>query len=214
MTIKLWAFAQSGNCYKVAFLLNALGLKWEPVFVDYFGGETRSAKYRAEVNEMGEAPVFDDGEVRLTQSGVILDYLASKHGRFGGSTEAEKREVLRWVLFDNHKFTSFFATHRFLKSFPTTAPDPAVLGFLRARAEAAYDIVNAHLAKQPFMAGDMVTIADFSMSGYVFYPPEETGFDIPAKYPHIEAWRQRLMAVPGWAGPYEVLPGERLLPKW
>jgi glutathione S-transferase len=211
---KLHCFAQSGNSYKVAFMLNALGVPWTPVFVDYFGGETRSPKYRAEVNEMGEAPVLVDSEVTLSQSGVILDYLAQKHARFGGRTDAEKREVLRWVLFDNHKFTSFFATLRFMKSFAPAAPDPAVLGFLRARAEAAYDIVNTHLGRQPFMAGDEVTVADFSFSGYVFYPLEESGFDIAARYPHIEAWRQRLMALPGWASPYDVLPGERMAPKW
>ncbi len=101
-----------------------------------------------------------------------------------------------------------------MKSFSPTAPDAAVLGFLRARAEAAYDIVNTHLAIQPFMAGDALTIADFSLSGYVFYPPEERGFDIAAKYRYIDAWRQRLMALPGWADPYDLLPGERIAPRW
>jgi glutathione S-transferase len=43
---KLHAFSQSGNCYKVALMLDVLGLPWEPVFVDYFAGQTRSAQYR------------------------------------------------------------------------------------------------------------------------------------------------------------------------
>ena len=119
---RLHAFAQSGNTFKVAFMLRALALPYESVFVDYFGGATREPQWREGVNEMGEIPVLEDGERRLTQSGAILTYLAAKHGRFGGETEDEKLEVLRWLLFDNHKFTSYFGTYRFMKSF---APDAA-----------------------------------------------------------------------------------------
>ena len=119
---RLHCFGQSGNAFKVAFMLRALGVPYENVFVDYFGGVTRAAAWREGVNEMGEIPVLDDGERRLTQSGAILMHLAAKHGRFGGESEEERHEVLRWILFDNHKFTSYFATYRFMKSFGPTAP--------------------------------------------------------------------------------------------
>jgi glutathione S-transferase len=127
---RLHAFAQSGNCFKVAFLLRALKQPFEPVFVDYLQGITREAAWRNQTNEMGEIPVLEDGARRLTQSGVILTYLAAKHGKFGGATDDEKLEVLRWLLFDNHKFTSYFGTYRFMKAFSPTPPDPAVMTFL------------------------------------------------------------------------------------
>jgi len=57
---KLHSFCQSGNCYKVALMLDALGQPWEPVFVDYFGGQTRTVQYRESVNELGEAPEVQD----------------------------------------------------------------------------------------------------------------------------------------------------------
>lgn len=212
---RLHSFCQSGNSFKVAFMLRALGQPWEPVFVDYMaGGQTRKPEWRDEVNEMGEAPVLEDGDKRLTQSGAILSYLADKHGAFGGRTPEERYEVLRWLLFDNHKFTSFFATYRFLKAFGPAAPDPAVMAFLRGRFEGAFAIVNKHLANRPFMVGEEPTIADMSMSAYLFYPAEESGVDAARLYPEIGAWLQRLRQVPGWADPYEVLPGERILPKW
>ena len=44
------------------------------------------------------------------------------------------------------------------------------------------------------------------MAGYVFYPPEETGFDIATAYPAIDAWRKRIAALPGWKLPYEMMP--------
>jgi glutathione S-transferase len=54
---QLYCFAQSGNAYRVALMLNLIGADWEPIFVDFFvGGETRTAKYRTEINEMGEVP--------------------------------------------------------------------------------------------------------------------------------------------------------------
>ena len=80
---QLYCFAQSGNAYRAALMLNLIGADWQPVFVDFFkGGETRTPKYRAEVNEMGEAPVLVHGARKLSQSAVILTYLAERTGRF------------------------------------------------------------------------------------------------------------------------------------
>src|SRR5438067_3668398 len=110
---QLHCFAQSGNSYKAALMLNLIGADWAPLFVDFFKGETRSDAYRSAVNEMGEAPVLTHGGKKLSQSGVILSYLAERSGKFGGDGADDKREVLRWILFDNHKFTSYLATYRF-----------------------------------------------------------------------------------------------------
>jgi len=163
---------------------------------------------------MGEAPILEDGARRITQSGAILTYLADQHGAFGGSTAEERLEVLRWLLFDNHKFTSYFASYRFSKSFGPAAPDAAVMAWLKGRMDGAFDIVNKHLAARPFMVGSAPTIADFSMSGYMFYPSEESNYPLDERFPHIAAWVQRMKAIPGWADPYAVMPGERIAPKW
>ena len=71
MTIKLYCFGESGNSYKAALALELSGLDWEPVKVDFFGGEARSEAYRTNVNEMGEAPVLVDGDFKTSQSGAI-----------------------------------------------------------------------------------------------------------------------------------------------
>jgi glutathione S-transferase len=207
---RLHCFAQSGNAYKVALMLNLCGLPWEPVFVDYFKGETRGEHYRGEVNEMGEVPALDiGGGKRLTQSGIILDLLARETGKFAPEGEEEREECWRWILFDNHKFTSYFATHRFLRVFVKDT-DPAVLAFLRARAEGAYAIADKHLARHAFLLGERPTIADISLCGYVFFSPEETGFDLATAYPAIEAWRNRIKLLAGWKHPYDLMPGHPL----
>lgn len=205
---RLHCFPESGNAYKAALMLALCGADWEPVFVDYASGVTRGNDWRDATNEMGEAPVLEHGAERLTQSGVILHYLAEKFGRFGGESPAEKREILRWILFDNHKFTSYFATHRFLYSLAPGEPDPAVLAFLRTRAEAAFAVVEKRLANHRFITGARPTIADISMVGYLYFPPEETGFDIPADYPNIATWIARISSLDGWQGPFDLIPGQ------
>ncbi|HMA08023.1 MAG TPA: glutathione S-transferase [Ramlibacter sp.] len=211
---RLHGFCQSGNSYKVAFFLRALGQPWEPVFVDFMNGVTRTPAWRDQTNPMGEAPVLEDGARRLTQSGVILTYLAKKHGQYGGATEDEQLEVLRWILFDNHKFTSYFATYRFMKAFGPSAPEPSVMAWLRGRMDNAFAIVDKQLAATPFITGEKPTIADFSLGGYMFYPVEESGYEVAGRFPHIQAWQARMRALPGWASPYDILPGERLQPRW
>lgn len=214
MVYKLHGFSQSGNTFKVAFALRAMGQPFETVFVDFMNGVTRTPDWRAGTNAMGEVPVLDDGAKRLTQSGVILTYLADKHGRFGGRNADERLDVLRWLFFDNHKFTSYFASYRFNKAFGPSAPDPAVMGWLKGRIDNAFGIADKHLAGRSFLVGDAPTIADFSLSGYLFYPVEESGIDIAKTHPNLAAWVARLRALPGWGDPYEVLPGQRIAPKW
>jgi glutathione S-transferase len=206
---RLHCFAQSGNAYKAALMLTLTGLEWEPVFVDFFKGETRGERYRREINEMGEVPVLEIGGKRIAQSGVILDRLSRETGKFAPQNEEAREECWRWILFDNHKFTNFFAVHRFLRTFVKGA-DPAVIAFLKMRAETAYAIADKHLTGRAFMLGDKPTIADISMAGYVFFAPEETGIDIAASYPAIDAWRNRIKALPGWRHPYDLMPGHPL----
>ena len=207
-------FCQSDNTFKVAFLLRALAQPWQPVFVDYMNGTTRDPRWREAANEMGEVPVLIDGARRLTQSGVILTHLAGKHGAFGGADGEEQQEVLRWLFFDNHKFTSYFATYRFMKAFGATAPDPAVMAWFRGRLDSSFAIVDKHLEHRHYMVGHGPTIADLSLCGYLFFPLDETGYEVAVRYSHISAWLSRIQAIPGWANPYDILPGERIAPKW
>jgi glutathione S-transferase len=215
---RLHGFCQSGNTFKVAFMLRAAKLPWQAVYVDFMNGVTRTPEWRAQHNVMGEAPMLEegpeDGGRLLTQSAAILLHLADKHGAYGGATDDERQEVLRWLFFDNHKFSSYFANYRWMKAFAPTAPDAAVMAFLRTRVDAAYGVLDKHLAGRRFVVGDAPTIADFSLSGYAFYPQEESGLDVQAQFPNVAAWRERLKKVEGWGDPYEVLPGERIAARW
>ena len=205
MTIKLYCFGESGNAYKAALALELSGLDWEPVYVDFFGGEARSPEFR-EINPMGEVPVMVDGDVTLSQSGVIQDYVSSKSGKLGGKSAAERREVLRWQFWDNHKMSSQIGMTRFLMNFLPEDKRPAeVIAFNQGRLKAAYKVLETELADKNWLVGDDVTIADISCCGYLFYP-EPFGFD-RADWPNINAWLDRISALPGWKHPYDLMPG-------
>ncbi len=208
MTIKLYCFGESGNAYKAALPLHLSGLDYEMVEVDFFGGETRSPEYRANINEMGEAPVLVDGDVKLTQSGVIQQYITDKTSKFGGASQAEKYEVLRWVLFDNHKLSSVAGPTRFLSNFlPEEKRPQPIIDFNIGRLAAAYDILNKALEGKDWLVGDGATNADFCCCGYLFYP-EPFGFD-RAEWPNIDAWLSRIEGLEGYKAPYDLMPGRK-----
>ena len=205
MTATLYCFGESGNAYKAALTMELAGYAWAPRFVDFFGGETRMPEFRA-LNPMGEVPVLVDGATTLSQSGAIQFHVAQATGRLGGTTPAEQAEVLRWVLWDNHKLSSQAGMTRFLMNFlpPEKRPEP-VIGFMQGRLKAAYDVLNRHLDARGWIVGDAPTIADCACAGYLYYP-EPFGFD-RADWPNIDAWLTRLAAQPGWKHPYDLMPG-------
>jgi glutathione S-transferase len=182
---RLYCFGESGNCYKAALMLQLSRMDWEQIHVDYFDGETRSEEYRGKVNEMAEAPVLLHGPLTLSQSGVILDYLADRARKFGPKSEDERREILRWILFDNHKFTSYAATLRFMLTYRKTG------------------VLDRHLASRDFVIGKRPTIADLSLCGYLFFG-DELGVD-PASFANIGKWLDRIRALPDWKHPYELM---------
>lgn len=155
---------------------------------------------------MGEVPYLTNGDVKLSQSGAIQDYIAEITGRFGGKTSDERREILRWVLWDNHKLSSQAGTTRFLMNFLPENKRPAeVIAFLQGRLKAAYKTLNNALEGRDWLVGDEITNADISCCGYLYYP-EPFGFD-RKDYPNIDSWLDRIADQPGWKHPYDLMPG-------
>ena len=204
--MKLYCFGESGHSYKAALALQLAGIDWTPIFVDFFNGETRSDQYRNQVNEMGEAPVLVDGDIKLTQSGVIQNYLYNRTGKHGGKDEAEKLEILRWVLWDNHKFSSFAGNTRFLMNFfPKDKRPQPVIDFNLARLRSSYGILENALTDKDFLVGNSISHADMTCCAYLYYP-EPFGFERD-DWPNIDRWLGNISTTPGWQHPYDLMPG-------
>jgi glutathione S-transferase len=208
-TYRLHYFPESGNSYKLALMLTLCGQSFEPVWTDFGGGVTRTEEWRRTVNEMGEIPVLEEDGIRLTQTAPILLKLAQQYGRFGGESEQDQFEVLRWLFWDNHKLSGYMATYRFLRTF-TASADPQVLRYLRKRLDDFLSILAQHMARHAFAIGDRPTVADFSMMAYLSYPADETGYDFATSHPAVSDWLARIAALPGWRSAYDLLPGKRL----
>ena len=205
MTMKLHCFGESGNAYKAALTLELTEAEWEPVFVDFFGGATRTPEFR-DLNVMGEVPVLEDGDTVLTQSGVIQDYISSKTGKLGGKSADERREILRWMFFDNHKVSGVAGPLRFNTNFlPEDKRNADVNAFLTMRLPSALKVLETHLERRDWVAADRLTVADIALAGYLYYP-EAYGFD-RGDFPNIDGWLTRLSDTPGWKAPYDLMPG-------
>lgn len=200
----LHCFLESGNAYKAALMLQLTGADWEPQWVDFFKGATRSPEFR-DLNVQGEVPVLVDhtaGDKPLTQSGAILKYLSDKTGQFGANSADEEYDILRWLLWDNHKLTANIATFRFLSHFMKKEGDD--VEFLKGRGMSALKVLNIHLSDREWIALDRPTIVDLSCCGYLFWP-EQFGVDWK-NFPAIGAWLERIKSLENWASPEALLP--------
>jgi len=201
----LHCFLESGNSYKPALMLQLCGADWQAQWVDFFKGAHRSPEFLAK-NELGEVPVLIDhtqGDLAISQSGVMLYHLAKQLGQFGPESDEEEREIMRWILFDNHKLTGYISVYRFLNKFMNKGDTPEAQ-FMQARMITAIKNLNRHLDGRDFIAADRATIADISSIGYLTWPDH---FNVSWNdYPHIKNWLGRMASLPNYATPEELLP--------
>lgn len=202
MAAKLYCFGESGNAYKAALTMELAGYDWEPVYVDFFNGEARSSDYRA-LNEMGEAPVFVEGDLTLTQSCVIQLHVAEKTGKF---LAEDRNEMMRWLFWDGQKGSGQQGSLRFLMNFlPEEKRPQEAIRWLKGRVLTALATLEGHLQGRDWIVGDAPSLADFACCGYLYYP-EPFGFE-RKEFPNIDRWLDGISALPGWKHPYDLMPG-------
>ena len=200
---QLYCFAESGNAYKAALTLELAGVEWDRIFVDFFKGEARSEAF-LKINPMGEVPVLIHGDVNIAQSGVMQDFITKETNQFLPQNDAEAREVMRWVLWDNHKLSSQAGVARFLNNFlPEDKRPVGAYDFLQGRLKAAYKVLDTHLKDRDWIASNGPTAADFSCCGYLYYP-EEFGFS-RADWPEISRWLDNISQLDHWKHPYDLM---------
>jgi GSH-dependent disulfide-bond oxidoreductase len=156
----------SPNPVKVALMLEETGLPYVVHKVDTFKGEQHTPAFRA-INPNAKVPVIVDGDSVVFDSNAILLYLAEKTGRFGGQT-GERATVLSWLMFVATGLSPFSgqAVH-FLHMAPEKLPY-AQNRYLR-ETERHYQVMDAQLAKQRYLAGADYSIADMAAWGWMNY---------------------------------------------
>ena len=202
--MRLYDHPASANCLKPRILLRQLGIDYEPVTVDLFARETRTAEHMAR-NPDGRVPVLelDSGET-LPESGAILLYLAEgtpllPDGRL------ERARVHQWMFFEQNQIEAQLAVTRFLVLTGRAEKYPEVTQSLVARGHGALSSLARGLADdRPFICGDAYTVADIALHAYV-HCGADAGVD-PSALPHVRAWLGRVEATPGFVNDLAPIP--------
>jgi len=193
--MKLYDYPASCNCYKVRLLLSNLGLDYERVPVDIFGGDTLTDQF-ALINPARATPVLetDDGRF-LPESGAILLYLA--HGTpLLPSEPFELAQVVRWLQYEQADLVPAIGGLRFrLLAGRLSETDPDAVR-RREEADQVLRLLDDQLFARSFLVGERYTVADIAVYGYT-HRAGEAGIDLDP-YPNVRAWLTRVEEQPGY----------------
>ena len=176
--------ARSGNCQKIACLLNTLGIGFDWVEVDIAGGGTRTAAFLA-INPAGQVPavVLDDGRT-LAQSNAILRFFARGTDLLPDEPFAQAK-VDEWLFWEQYSHEPYVAVARSQVINGRATPD-TLDPVLKAKAVAALAYLDAALQGRDWLANDAPSIADIALAAYTRLAPE-AGFDLSAT-PNVARW--------------------------
>jgi glutathione S-transferase len=192
---KLYNFQPSGNCYKLRLLLSQLAISYELVEVNILEQASRTPKFLAK-NPNGRVPLLQVGEQFLPESNAGLWYLA-QDSDFMPSDEFERAQVLQWLFFEQYSHEPNIATVRYWISILNAGTEYAnEITEKRMKGYAALDVMETHLATQPYFVGQRYSIADIALYAYT-HVAHEGGFDL-SLYPHINRWIQVVASQPNY----------------
>ena len=191
--MRLYDYDASANCYKARLLLAHLGLEYERVPIDIFGGDTLTDAYAAK-NPARATPVLetDDGRY-LQESNAILWYLAEGTD-FLPDDPFDRAHVLKWLILEQTDVMLGIGGYRFRIQTGRWTPDDPRAVQRREIGLAALRMLDEHLRERTFLVAERYTIADISVYAYAHTAPE-AGFDV-AELPGVLAWLRRVEQQP------------------
>jgi glutathione S-transferase len=199
--MKLYINPLSPNVRRVRLTAAFLGQQLEEKTLDFTKGEHKSPEYLA-LNPNGAVPTLVDGDFVLTESRVIMQYLASKKPESGLLPRDEKAraDVTRWQFWDSSHFSPQVGTlvfQRMLKPmFGMGEPDAVKIEEALTNHRRFAAVLNGHLEGKRYVVGDAVTLADLTIASTLMYVKQA---DVPiAEFPHLTAWLSRMTELEAW----------------
>ena len=200
--MRLHDYPASANCYKVRLLLAQLGLDYERVNVDIFGGDTLTDEF-ARLNPARMTPVLDTDDGPLPESGAILVHLA-EGTELLPADPAVRAQVMRWLFYEQAEIQPGIAGLRFRLLTGRLDPDDPAVAARQETGAAALQVLDDHLREHPFLAGERYSIADISLYAYV-HVACDARFDLDA-YPAVRDWIERVEATPRHMNDLQPMP--------
>jgi len=182
--MKIFGDTKSGNCLKVKWVCDLLGLPHEWIAVDILKSETRTPEFLA-LNPAGQVPllVLDDGRA-LAQSNAIIRYLARDSALIPRDDFATGK-MDEWLFWEQYSHEPYVAVCRFQMAYlgkKASDLDPQKV----ERGYAALRRLELQVAQTPFLVGASLTLADIACVAYTRVA-HEGGFDM-IDYPHVKRW--------------------------
>jgi glutathione S-transferase len=209
--MKLYGFPPSPNTWKVRAVAAHLGLPLELEFVDLTKGASRTPAYLA-INPTGRTPTLVDGDFKLWESNAILQYIAAKSASplsLWPNDPRARAEISRWQCWQlahwDAEACAPLTFQRLVKKLVNLGPpdETVVAKGLEAFNKEA-KVLDDHLAKQKYLVGDSLTLADFAVAAPLFYAKPA---DMPlGAYANLRAWFERVAALPCWGETAPQLP--------
>jgi glutathione S-transferase len=195
--LTLYSMPSSGNSYKVRLLMAKLGIPFKHIAAEYGSGVTTSEAFRA-MNPNGKVPLLqlEDGRL-LAESNAILLYLA-EGTRFVPQDSYARAKVHEWMFFEQNYHEGTVAVRAAVLTYLHRAHQktPENLASLLEGGHRALGVMEAQLAKTPYLAGDIFTAADICLYAYTHSAGFKGGFEME-RFPNINQWLARCAADPG-----------------
>lgn len=204
----LYGHPESGHSYKVKLLMDVSGVEYEYKLIDIdLAREERPEPFRSlSLPRFGEVPLLTHGDDVYVQSNAILCFLARYLESFGGQDANMMSRAMEWLFWEHNKIGLCLPHLRLARNFfPEQYPQGAI-DWLQSRYDADVGRFAMELSDgRPFILGDAISIADFSLAGYVYWA-NQAKVELP---PAVLAWARRIAKLPGWKLPYALLSPER-----
>ena len=180
----------SGNCLKVKWTAERLGIPFTWKNIDIMRGESRTPAFLA-MNPAGQVPtvVLDDGRA-LAQSNAIILHLAWSSALIPADS-FERAKMLEWMFWEQYSHEPTVAVARFQMKYLGRRREELDLELLE-RGDAALRRLEAGLAGRMYLASDALTLADVALVAYTRMA-HDGGFRV-ADYPATKAWVERVEA--------------------
>lgn len=180
----------SGNCLKIKFVADRLGIPYDWVEVSVLAKETRTPEFRA-MNPAGQVPVvrFADNNV-LAQSNAIILHLAEGSDLIPADA-FERAQMYQWLFWEQYSHEPAIAVLRFQRHY-LKKPDSEIDAALPKRCAAVLTLMNNHLADRSHFVGRTLSLADVALVAYTRFA-HQAGLDL-AQYPDVRAWVRRIEA--------------------
>jgi len=189
-TLKIYGDERSGNCLKVKWTAEHLGVDYEWIDVDVLSGTTRTEEFLA-LNPSGQVPavILADGRV-LSQSNAIIVYLAGLNDSALLPSDLYARaKVDEWLFWEQYSHEPCIAVRRFQKSMLGKAEDE-IDPQLLVKGRRALGQMELALQGATYLVGDALTVADIALVAYTRVA-HEGGFDL-SEFPAVRAWIARV----------------------